>query len=349
MQKTKMSRSKKRSGSKAAFPVRLHDMMEFVEANGLESIISWELGGRGFMIHDPDKLVEILSLFFGQTKVTSFRRQLNMWHFERIAHGPSKGTFLHPYFVRGNRELCGLMSRQIGYTPRRSPSPSNQESNKKEECELGKIKSEIGSKQESNSIQQSKLGFGIIGNSRQHQDKCSSLVSAISTNNSILSSMAATPMPTGRSNERTTTENMNKLFNTESYVSYPPLPTTAMSSQQQEQGVDGLSIEELLEPSPIAPNASARLESFARMAAGIEVDSNIYKSKPSSATTATNNSVDGVLPQIQSAGIPMFFQRQQQHLARRGNETLPFPFEPNDLLDLFEGKSFFPVDDKKQK
>ena len=46
MQKTKMSRSKKRSGSKAAFPVRLHDMMEFVEANGLESVISWELGGR---------------------------------------------------------------------------------------------------------------------------------------------------------------------------------------------------------------------------------------------------------------------------------------------------------------
>lgn len=93
--------------------------MEYIESQGLESIISWVLNGRGFIVHDPDRLVGILPLFFSQTKYRSFRRQLNMWHFERIEKGPSKGAFMHPYFVRGNKELCSLMSRHISLKPLR--------------------------------------------------------------------------------------------------------------------------------------------------------------------------------------------------------------------------------------
>jgi hypothetical protein len=88
-------------------------MMAYVDAEGLDSVISWVLNGRGFHIHDPDKLVDILPLFFGHTKYRSFRRQLNMWHFERILEGPNKGTFIHPYFVKENKSLCSYMSRQI--------------------------------------------------------------------------------------------------------------------------------------------------------------------------------------------------------------------------------------------
>ena len=104
---------KKRSGSEARFPGKLHDMMQYIEEENLDSVISWVLKGRGFMIHDPEKLVDILPLFFGLTKYRSFRRQLNMWHFERVLDGPNKGAFIHPYFVRDNRSLCALMSRQI--------------------------------------------------------------------------------------------------------------------------------------------------------------------------------------------------------------------------------------------
>ena len=92
-------------------------MMQFVEDNGLESIISWELNGYGLQINNPDRLVEILPLFFGQTKYRSFRRQLNMWHFHRILEGPNKGIFIHPYFVKHDKSLCAQMSRQLSFKP----------------------------------------------------------------------------------------------------------------------------------------------------------------------------------------------------------------------------------------
>jgi hypothetical protein len=114
-------------------------MMQYVVAKGMESVMSWVLGGRGFKIHDPDKLVEILSLFFGQTKYASFRRQLKMWDFERIVHGPNKGTFMHPYFVGGNRALCASMSRLV--SPRGDHGSRRSSISMKEN--LGSLKSEF--------------------------------------------------------------------------------------------------------------------------------------------------------------------------------------------------------------
>lgn len=99
--------------------------MEYVEEKRILDVISWVLGGRGFIVHDPDRLVEILPLFFSQTKYRSFRRQLNMWHFERIEKGPCKGAFVHPYFVRGEKDLASSMSRQIMLKPRRTNSFSS--------------------------------------------------------------------------------------------------------------------------------------------------------------------------------------------------------------------------------
>ena len=105
--------TKRNSGSECQFPGKLHEMMSFVERQNLESIISWVMNGHGIMINDPDKLVQILPLFFSQTKYRSFRRQLNMWRFERILEGPDKGAFTHPYFIRGRKMLCSHMSRHI--------------------------------------------------------------------------------------------------------------------------------------------------------------------------------------------------------------------------------------------
>ena len=103
----------KRRGPEGKFPGKLHDMMKYCERENLESVISWVLNGHGFVIHDTRQLADILPMFFGLTKYRSFRRQLNMWHFQRITDGPNKGTFVHPYFVKGQRSLCSLMSRQI--------------------------------------------------------------------------------------------------------------------------------------------------------------------------------------------------------------------------------------------
>jgi len=94
-------------------------MMDYAERNGLDSIITWVLNGRAIKINDPDRLVSLLPLFFGQTKYRSFRRQLNMWHFERILEGPHAGGFMHPYFVRDQVELSGCMSRQVYIKPKR--------------------------------------------------------------------------------------------------------------------------------------------------------------------------------------------------------------------------------------
>jgi hypothetical protein len=107
----------KRGGSETQFPGKLHDMMTCVECEGLDSIVSWIKNGTAFMVHNPEKLLKILPIFFGQTKYRSFERQLNGWHFERILDGPDKGAFMHPYFVRGNKFLCTLMTRNFSPKP----------------------------------------------------------------------------------------------------------------------------------------------------------------------------------------------------------------------------------------
>jgi hypothetical protein len=106
-----------RGGSAAQFPGKLHDMLGYVEDHDIGSIIAWNRDGRSFTIHNPDNLVKIVPIFFEQTKYRSFRRQLNMWHFERILDGPNKGGFYHPFFVKGNKPLCAYMSRDAKALP----------------------------------------------------------------------------------------------------------------------------------------------------------------------------------------------------------------------------------------
>lgn len=100
-----------RGGSESQFPGKLYDLLEYAASSGLQSVISWVRNGTALMVHDPDKLVKILPEFFGQTKYRSFRRQLNMWHYHRIMEGPHRGAFMHPCFIRGNKQLINYMSR----------------------------------------------------------------------------------------------------------------------------------------------------------------------------------------------------------------------------------------------
>jgi hypothetical protein len=131
-------RRRNRGGSETQFPGKLYDMLTYAEENQFDAVVSWIRGGRAFMVHDPEKLVELLPMFFGQTKYRSFRRQLNMWHFQRILEGPDRGAFMHPCFIRSNKPLCSYMSRHVFAPP---PAPINLEDHSRyEEWRLESLK-----------------------------------------------------------------------------------------------------------------------------------------------------------------------------------------------------------------
>jgi hypothetical protein len=100
--------------SEGTFLGRLHDMIEYAEKQGLQSIISWTPDGQAIVIHDQDKLVQdLMHLFYGRIKYRSFLRQLNKWSFKRVSgSGAPKNAFQHPHFLRGRKALCELMTRE---------------------------------------------------------------------------------------------------------------------------------------------------------------------------------------------------------------------------------------------
>ena len=63
-----------------SFPEKLHQLLETMEEESTEHIVSWQPHGRCFVIHDKTAFVdEIMPRFFMQTKLTSFQRQLNLY------------------------------------------------------------------------------------------------------------------------------------------------------------------------------------------------------------------------------------------------------------------------------
>ncbi|GFH47650.1 hypothetical protein CTEN210_04125 [Chaetoceros tenuissimus] len=79
------------------------------------------MGNHSQPVHDRDAFEKVIqSTYFNQTKFASFRRQLNLWGFERVCIAHDKGTtdntggtrsFFHPLFQRHKRSLCCTMRR----------------------------------------------------------------------------------------------------------------------------------------------------------------------------------------------------------------------------------------------
>lgn len=70
---------RRRGGVSVSFPMKLHQMLEQIEKDGLAHIISWQPHGRCFVVHKPKQFVdEVLQQYFKQSKMTSFQRQLNL-------------------------------------------------------------------------------------------------------------------------------------------------------------------------------------------------------------------------------------------------------------------------------
>jgi len=107
------------------FPFKLHAILDNAPTEGYDSIVSWDREcENGFKVHDREAFVNhIIPIFFKHSKYRSFQRMLNMWGFERIREGPSKGVYTHEHFQRGNQALCNLMTCQK--TKRRHTAPSS--------------------------------------------------------------------------------------------------------------------------------------------------------------------------------------------------------------------------------
>jgi hypothetical protein len=95
------------------FPWKLHDMLADAERGNFQDSISWVQDGRAFKVHRSDDFVEkVMPNYFDQTKYESFRRQLNLYGFQRVSRGEFRGIYSHPFFIRRDRSLCQNISRR---------------------------------------------------------------------------------------------------------------------------------------------------------------------------------------------------------------------------------------------
>jgi HSF-type DNA-binding len=101
-----------RGGVIEPFPEKLHRLLTEVEAAGRSDVISFVASGRAFAIHKPDKFFkEIVPLYFRQSRLSSFKRQLNLYGFELINTGPARGGYYHELFIKDQPEACRRMRR----------------------------------------------------------------------------------------------------------------------------------------------------------------------------------------------------------------------------------------------
>lgn len=103
---------KRRGGAITSFPLKLHEMLDKIEADGLAGVISWQPHGRAFLIHKPAEFVSsVMPKYFRQTKLTSFQRQLNLYGFCRLTRGQDNKGYYHELFLRGKPFLTKDMVR----------------------------------------------------------------------------------------------------------------------------------------------------------------------------------------------------------------------------------------------
>lgn len=104
-----------RGGVTDPFPARLHEMLEDTLSEGQDHIISWQVHGRCFKIHDFDVFArELLPRYFRQTKFSSFKRQMNLYGFRKVLSGTDCGSYYHELFLRGRPDLAMILRRVGG-------------------------------------------------------------------------------------------------------------------------------------------------------------------------------------------------------------------------------------------
>mmetsp|Transcript_3116 Transcript_3116/g.4793 ORF Transcript_3116/g.4793 Transcript_3116/m.4793 type:complete len:400 (+) Transcript_3116:33-1232(+) len=100
----------KHKKSESNFPARLYAMLA---EEKYSHIISWMPHGRAFKVHNKKLLLEeALPKYTGQSKFSSFTRQLSGWGFKRLHQmGMDFGCYYHECFLKGHPRLTILMRR----------------------------------------------------------------------------------------------------------------------------------------------------------------------------------------------------------------------------------------------
>jgi HSF-type DNA-binding len=78
-------------------------MLDDTKVMGFEHIVSWLPNSNMFKIHNSELFTQegIMQQYFPNQKFDkSFLRQLNIYDFVRINHGPFCGAYFHPSFAR---------------------------------------------------------------------------------------------------------------------------------------------------------------------------------------------------------------------------------------------------------
>ena len=103
---------KKTGGVAMPFPEKLMNMLDKTSVLHPDTV-SWCSHGRAFKVRKPKVFTnEVMGIYFKQSKLTSFQRQLNLYGFRRITQGEDAGAYYHELFLRGRPQLCMRMQRQ---------------------------------------------------------------------------------------------------------------------------------------------------------------------------------------------------------------------------------------------
>jgi len=113
------------------FPIKLQTLLRMTHTLAMDDIISWQVHGRSFQVRCSKEFESVvMRKFFNQTKISSFRRQLNLYDFKRLTHGPDSGSYYHEMFLRGKPLQASRMSRtKVKGTKFRATSSPDKEPN----------------------------------------------------------------------------------------------------------------------------------------------------------------------------------------------------------------------------
>lgn len=111
---TTTSSSSSSSPSSSLFPSKLHAMLEDASEKGFDDIVCWMPGGSSFKVLDTHRFsLSVMPQYFNQRKYKSFLRQLNLYGFARIHHGPHKGGYAHKFFLQGMPDFCERINKDF--------------------------------------------------------------------------------------------------------------------------------------------------------------------------------------------------------------------------------------------
>jgi HSF-type DNA-binding len=99
------------ASSTTPFPMKLYEMIEQMESEGMSHVISWQPHGRCFQVHEPNAFKRMSQNYFKLSKMASFQRQLNLYGFQRLTAGLDKGSYYHELFLRNRSDLVRQIHR----------------------------------------------------------------------------------------------------------------------------------------------------------------------------------------------------------------------------------------------